>query len=240
MKIEETIVKLIREFFKEAKNQTIDELLNILHPDVKVSQITQNYFVVIKKFAPGYIIVSDLASILYCERKFWFMYNFVKKYRYSINIVDRNGLERILRGLYVHKQLAQTLSKVMMTEVEVIDYSTGLAGRIDGLKIENEFDGQVYEFKVTYRSKIYESWVAQLALYAYLVENVLKLNIDRGTIVTANGYIKLKISETLMNTAKELIEIGRKILRSKEPPEVKTRKKEKCKACGFNLICFRL
>lgn len=242
MKIVEIIQNKLREFFFDARKLDLDTILHNLAKDIRVSRIRNtNLYVIVRLYYPSFISASDIASILYCERKVWFMYNYLSHYRYSINIVDIDGLERVTRGLYVHKLLAQSLSNLNLSSVKpefkLIDFKIGLVGIIDVL-IEKEKDvADIVEVKVTWRNKLYDNWVLQTALYSHLLQNVLKRNVDKMFIITCSAYWKLKFTEKLCQLASDIIEYARWLLRQSSPPEI-TRDINKCKRCGFKFICL--
>ena len=239
--IEQKVQELLKYYYNLSKKISLQDLYEEIRDQITFKKIQgTDLYLVVKKFKPGFLIVSDLASLLYCERKFWFMYNLASKYRYSINIVDFEGLEKLITGLWIHKKIAETFknSNLLIPEYEIVDYELGIAGRLDLMQKINDYEVNVIELKCNYRTKLHESYVVQVVLYSFLLLKNMKLNPVKGIVITCNKIHKFKITDNLLSIAKDLIEYGRKILRESSPPEVKQKHSIKCKSCGFKKVCY--
>ena len=236
----------------EASRLSVSELLRVLSREITVRQVDDNlYIVVSRERKPGFINVGDVATYVYCPRRFWYMYNLAQS-KVPILVVDRKLLRKILIGTYAHVALRNYVNMIrdklrslrvepwIESEVEVVDDELGFIGHIDLVYLDTDSEeAYVYELKSSYSTVVYDSHVAQVLSYCYLLEKCRRVYVPCGYVVNCRGMYKVKYSARDRDLVRDLLTEVRRCVRQSEPPDVEHMQSEKCRSCGFRTVCYQ-
>jgi len=183
-------------------------------------------------------VVSDIKQYFYCPRIIY--------YNYCLP-VPRKITEKMTHGEEGHDIISllerrRKLKEYGLDEGErrfnlfLESERMGLRGALDLLIIANDRYFPV-EFKYTDK-KVSLNHKCQLASYAFLVEDVLKVSVEVGFIyrVPQKDIVEVRIDDTLRSKVTEALNGIRKIVTSQALPKP-TVDRGKCIDCEFRKYC---
>ena len=181
------------------------------------------YRIVDTRIGSGYFSPSLLTKYFHCARKMWLSNIYG-------DLVDDNGLKRLLRGKIAHR-LWTTEHRDFIEEFEVFDDEWMVHGFIDALKLDGERT-IIVELKTSHRINLGHE--LQAMLYKITLDKMINAD-SEAYIVYRHGVRRIKLNSDLL---KRYMKRVLTVLRSEQPPPPLPDRKH-CSNCPYRIYCSK-
>lgn len=190
-----------------------------------------------------YITPSEIIEFLYCNRFTYFMnvlgipQNEGRRYLVELGR-DKHELKSNTKPKYLSKKLGVIRKE---QEVTLDSQKLKLRGKMDELLYLNTGAMVPLDYKFSeYDGKVHDTHKAQLTIYALLIEDVYKLQVEKGYLVyCADGVEIIEVILTQKDKSKLLktLDKYKSVLRGVYPKGASS--KNKCSDCTYRNYCTK-